>query len=255
MTAWIQDTLIPLLDNIGVDGSRISIEGLKSMLVQNWAKAGGLANWVFATMLQSGFRMMEWLLNLILVPVVTFYLLCDWDRFISGLRSLLPRRIEPTIVKLLKECDEVLGAFLRGQLLVMLALAVIYSIGLTLVGLKTGILIGAIAGLLSIVPYLGFIVGIIIASVVAFMQFGGFTVLLVWVVFVGGNVIDNLFLTPKLVGNRIGLHPVAVIFAILAGGELFGFLGVLLALPAAASIMVWIRYLNQQYHKSELYKS
>lgn len=256
MSAWIQDTIVPWLQYMGVDSEQFSVAGLKAMIVENWVKAGGTADWIVRATLHSGVRVLEWLMNLVLVPVVTFYLLCDWDKFLRGLRDLLPRRIEPTVVNLTKECNTVLSAFFRGQLLAIVILGIIYSVGLTLVGLKTGFLIGLLAGLLGIVPYLGIIVGIIIASVAAFIQLGGFTsVILVWVVFAIGHVIDQVYLTPKLVGERVGLHPVIVIFAILAGGNLFGFVGVLLALPAAALIMVLVRYFHQQYHKSRLYKA
>ncbi len=255
MSAWLQDTVIPWLNDMGVSTEQINIATLKAVLIQNWSKAGGAADVFLRTMLHSSVRVIEWLMNLILVPVVTFYLLCDWNKVVQGIRDLLPRRIEPTVVKLAKECDGVMSAFFRGQLLVMLALSTLYSIGLTLIGLKTGLLIGLISGLLSIVPYLGFVVGIVLASLAAFIQFGSFiSVLLVWVVFIIAHIIDNIYLTPKLVGDRIGLHPVVVIFAILAGGSLFGFLGVLLALPVSALIMVLVRHLHHYYHQSELYR-
>lgn len=255
--AWLQTSIVPWLkEHMGIQESGVNIDALKEMLLQYTAKAGGAVDWVLHKALESGFKLLEWITNIILIPVVTFYFLCDWDKVLNGLRSLLPRRIEPTVVSLLKECDTVLGAFFRGQFLVMIALALVYSVGLSIIGLQLGLLIGLIAGLLSIVPYLGFIVGIIAASIAAFVQFGSYTsVLLVWLVFVIAHVIDNVFLTPKLIGDRIGLHPIAVIFAILAGGSIFGFVGVLLALPVAASLMVWLRYLYQQYHKSKLYKA
>lgn len=256
ISLWIQDTMIPWLQYMGVNTDIFSYAGIKTLVIENWAKAGGSADWVLKTMLRSGARVMEWLMNLILVPVVTFYLLCDWNKFLRGLRSLLPRRIEPTVVKLTKECDAVLSAFFRGQLMVMIALGAIYSIGLTLMGLKIGFLIGLLAGILNIVPYLGFLTGIIVASIAAFIQFGSFTpMLFVWLLFIIGNIFEQAYLTPKLVGESVGLHPVAVIFAILAGGNLFGFVGVLLAIPASALIMVWVRYLHHQYHESKLYKA
>lgn len=256
MIAWVQDSIIPWIkERFNVNEGVVNVDSLKKVLLENYTKAGGTVNWVITTVLSSGYKIITWVMNLLLIPVVTFYLLVDWDKLISGLQKLLPRRIEPTVVALLKECDQLLSAFFRGQVLVMLSLGAIYSIGLSLVGLQIGLLVGLIAGLLSIVPYLGFIVGVVVASIAAFVQFGDFSaVLMVWSVFAFGQVIDNIFLTPKLVGNRIGLHPVAVIFSILAGGSLFGFLGVLLALPVASFIMVWVRYINSQYLKSKLYK-
>jgi predicted PurR-regulated permease PerM len=184
-----------------------------------------------------------------------FYLLIDKNTIIKKTRNLLPRRIEPTVVKITKECNSVLSAFFRGQLLVMLSISIYYSIGLTLLGLRIGLILGLIIGTISIVPYLGVIVGVIAASIAAFVQFGSFTpVLLVWLLFIVGHSLDHMFLTPKLIGDRIGLHPIAVIFAVLAGGKLFGFFGILLALPAAAVIMVWLRFLVKHYHGSRLYQ-
>lgn len=252
---WMQNIVLPWVDkNLGIQAS-INVATIKETLVANWSKAGNVANWVMKTALQSGRTLVEWLTNLLLIPVVTFYLLRDWDHILNNVRGLLPRHIEPTFVKIVKECDSVLSAFFRGQLLVMLSLGVIYSIGLTAIGLQIGLLIGAISGLVSIVPYLGFIVGIVSASIAAYVQFGTFeSIALVWVVFAIGQALESTLLTPKLVGHRIGLHPVAVIFAVLAGGSLFGFFGVLLALPVAAVIMVWLRFLNQSYRHSRLYK-
>ena len=152
------------------------------------------------------------------------------------------------------ECHEILGAFIRGQLMVMLALGVIYSIGLSVVGLDLALLLGLLAGLASIVPYLGFIVGIFAASLAAYFQFQELLPL-VWVavVFGVGQMLESMILTPLLVGDRIGLHPVAVIFAVMAGGQLAGFVGILLALPVAAVIMVWMRHIHSHYKHSELY--
>ncbi len=255
MVTWWQDTIIPWLKHFGINVEMINVATLKTMLTDNWVKAGGFADIVLKELVHSGFKVLEWMLNLILIPVVMFYLLCDWDKFLAGIRSLIPRNIEPTVVRLVTECDTVLSAFFRGQLLVMLVLGLIYSVGLALVGLQISFIVGLVAGLFSIVPYLGFIVGVTVASIASYVQDGSLmSVGLVWLVFIVGHVIEHMVLTPKLVGDRIGLHPVAVIFAILAGGCLFGFPGILLALPVAAVIMVWIRYLHQRYFKSKLYQ-
>ena len=253
--AWMQETMLPALkERFGIQ-EIINITTLKATLSDNWTKAGGLASWLFSTVLHSGFALIALITNLILIPVVTFYLLRDWDMVIRRARKLIPRSIEPTVVDLVTQCDEVLSAFFRGQLLVMFLLGVIYSLGLMMIGLKVGLAIGLISGLVAIVPYLGFIVGVTSASIAAYVQFGTLSaVAWVWVVFAIGQVLESNVLTPKLVGERIGLHPVAVIFAVLAGAVLFGFFGVLLALPVAAVIMVMIRYLNQQYQNSRLYQ-
>ncbi|MGB2182139.1 MAG: AI-2E family transporter, partial [Pseudomonadales bacterium] len=183
-----------------------------------------------------------------------FYLLRDFDILMARIQEILPRNIEPKVSLWVRECDEVLGAFVRGQLLVMLALGFIYGIGLSIAGLKYAMLIGLLAGLASIVPYLGFAVGFIAAMLVAVFQFDSYWgFLAITMVFVIGQALEGMVLTPWLIGDRIGLHPVAVIFAVLAGGQLFGFTGMLLALPLAAVIMVLLRHLHQGYRNSSLY--
>jgi predicted PurR-regulated permease PerM len=186
--------------------------------------------------------------------VVTFYLLRDWDFLVERIRELIPRNVEPLVSELTKQCDQVLGAFMRGQLMVMLALGTIYAIGLGIIGIELALLLGMIAGLASIVPYLGFIIGILVSSVAAMMQFQDINILFyVAIVFTIGQLIEGFLLTPMLVGDKIGLHPVAVIFAIMAGGQLFGFAGVLLALPVAAVIMVLLRFAHLRYIGSDVY--
>ena len=153
------------------------------------------------------------------------------------------------------ECDEVLSAFLRGQLIVMILLGCVYAVGLLIVGLDLALLIGFVAGLASIVPYLGFVIGFGAAAIAALYEFQSLTPLIyVGIVFGIGQLLEGMVLTPLLVGDRIGLHPVAVIFAIMAGGQLFGFTGVLLALPLAAVIMVFIRHAHTRYIESDYYK-
>ena len=251
---WAQQKAIPWFAN-QLGFQEPSMSTIKSTLVEHLTRPGETTGKFFNSVLHSGVVLMEWVMHLILIPVVTFYLLLDWQKVITNIRNLIPRRIEPTVVKLTKECNAVLSAFFRGQLIVMIALGTLYSIGLTLIGLHIGLILGIIIGFISIVPYLGVIVGILSASIAAYVQFGTFSsIALVLVIFVVGHLIEHLYLTPKLVGNRIGLHPVAVIFAILAGGKLFGFFGVLLALPAAAVIMVWLRFLMTHYHASHLYR-
>jgi predicted PurR-regulated permease PerM len=178
----------------------------------------------------------------------------DGRDMLHRVRELLPRPIEPVVVRLTHESDQVLGGFIRGQLSVMIALGVIYAAGLTAVGVDLGILIGLIAGLVSFVPYLGAIVGVGAAVVATLVQHGDWMhLLLVLGVFGIGQMLESFLLTPWLVGDKIGLHPVAVIFAIMAGGQLFGFIGVLLALPVAAVVMVVLRYAHQRYTQSGLY--
>ena len=219
------------------------------------AGTGGIVGMVLAQATRSTMALITWLVNLFMIPVVGFYLLRDFDYIVARCRSLLPREQEPMIVSLVKECDVVLGAFIRGQLLVMLCLGILYSFGLWLVGLDLALLIGMVAGLASIVPYLGFAVGIAAALIAAAFQFGDlFHLVMVVVAFSVVQTLESIIITPWLVGDRIGLHPVAVIFAVLAGGQLFGFVGILVALPVAAIIMVLLRHANRRYKASEAYR-
>jgi len=187
-------------------------------------------------------------LSLFLIPILTFYLLRDWDSFILHLGALVPHSQRETVFQLARDTDSVLSAFLRGQILVMLALAVIYTLGLSLVGLKFAVAIGVVAGLVSFVPYLGFVFGIGLAGLTVALEPNPLWNLVgVIATFTIAQMIEGSFLTPKLVGDRIGLHPVIVIFAVAAGGQLFGFFGILLALPAAAVLSVLIRFAYHRY--------
>lgn len=240
MVLWTQETLLPLFSEY------VDIETLKSSLTSAVPKTA----WVFNTVIRSGSTLIDFLVNVVLTPVVMFYLLRDWEKLLKNVKAILPTSIRPTTIQLVKGCDEVLSAFFRGQLLVMLALCVIYGVGLTLVGLKVGLVIGLIGGLLSIVPYLGSAFVLIAATLTTLVQFGGAHALTwVLVVFLIGQSVEGYILTPYLIGERIGLHPVAVIFAVMAGGTLFGFFGVLVALPTAAVIMVLLRFARKQFIK------
>jgi predicted PurR-regulated permease PerM len=250
----VQREVVPWLNSHFGLGLQLDSETLKSSLQSHWKEAGSLARTLAGYITHSGALLAAWLANVVLIPVVTFYLLRDWDILVARVREMLPRKSEPVVSQLARSTNEVLGAFLRGQLLVMLALATIYSVGLWIAGLDLAFLIGLLAGLVSFVPYLGFIVGIVAAGLAAVLQFhDALHLLYVAIVFAIGQAMEGMVLTPLLVGDRIGLHPVAVIFAVLAGGQLFGFLGVLLALPAAAVIAVVLRYLHGRYKDSSLY--
>jgi len=252
---WVQAKALPEVGKwLGVDLVSFDLASLKKLVTGQMESAGGVAASVWAAITRSGATLLGWLAKLLLIPIVTFYLLRDWKRLLERIHLLLPRSLAPVVVRLARQSDEVLGSFFRGQLLVMLALAVIYSTGLWIVGLDLALLIGMVAGLVSFVPYLGFIIGIMMASIAAVMQFHEVLPLLyVAIVFLAGQSMEGMVLTPWLVGEKIGLHPVAVIFAVLAGGQLFGFFGVLLALPVAAVVMVVLRYLLERYLGSELY--
>ena len=252
---WAQQTAWPWLQTrLHLDPDMFDSDRLLAALKAHIDSIGGVATVVLGKVSRSGLGIVLWLTNLVLIPVVAFYLLRDWDRLVATIDRMLPRSIQPTVAHLARESDKVLGAFVRGQLLVMLALGIFYGTGLSLVGLSVGLLIGIVAGLLSFVPYLGFIVGFGAAMIAVLVQYGDWShLLMVCGVFLLGQLLEGYVLVPKLVGDKIGLHPVAVIFAVLAGGYLAGFLGVLLALPAASVIMVLLRYLVERYRMSELY--
>lgn len=251
---WAQSTLIPWAhEKFGINLTW-DVNTFKAHMAGHWQQAGSVAAGLLKTITSSSLAIVGWVTNIILIPVVFFYLLRDWSKLVNGMRHLLPRTLEPTITRLVGESNSVLGAFFRGQLMVMIGLGILYGLGLSLIGLDTALAIGFIAGLLSIVPYLGFIVGIISAMFAAYFQFHDWWHIAgVGLVFVVAQSIEGSILTPWLVGDRVGLHPVLVIFSILAGGQLFGFIGVLLAIPVTAVLMVFMRYMKQRYLNSTLY--
>ena len=254
---WLQHTAMPWVQaKLGLSDSFWKFDKIKAAITEHMGQATDIVGIVLSQATASSLALIGFLANLVLIPVVAFYLLRDWNIMMAKIRGLLPRARADQIVSLAKECHDVLGAFVRGQLLVMLALGVIYSAGLMLVGLELGLLIGLMAGVAAIVPYMGFIVGIGAALVAGLFQFGGdlYPMLGIVAVFMVGQALEGTVLTPLLVGDKIGMHPVAVIFAILAGGELFGFTGVLLALPVAAVIMVLVRHVQDLYKDSQVYK-
>ncbi len=193
--------------------------------------------------------------NLVLIPVALFYLLMDWKNLVAKAIALVPRRLKARVESFTRDSDQVLGQYLRGQLLVMLILAAYYSIGLALFGLDLALPIGVFTGLAMFVPYVGFGIGLILAILAGLLQFASIkAIVMVAVVYGSGQIIESLFLTPRLVGERIGLHPLAVIFMLLAFGQLFGFVGVFIALPASAVLLVAARRLRDSYLASNLYK-
>ncbi|HSC47781.1 MAG TPA: AI-2E family transporter [Gammaproteobacteria bacterium] len=254
--AWFDATAVPWLAvHLKVDPARLHLQNITNLLANNLMSAGQFASDTLATVSHSSHAVFAFFMNLLLIPVVTYYLLRDWDIMKARVAALLPRDQAPAITRLATECEAVLAAFFRGQLLVMACLAIVYSLGLSIVGLDNAVAIGVIAGLLGFVPYLGIATGITLALLSALLQ-GSDPWLPLWVllVFGLGHLLESFVLTPRLVGGRIGLHPVLVIFAILAGGELFGFVGVLLALPAAAAGTVFVRHARERYLQSDLYK-
>jgi predicted PurR-regulated permease PerM len=256
IAAWFGSSAIPWLElHLRIPIARyVDPNYLFTLLQSHWSEAGGVASYVLSHIGSSGLALFEFIANIALVPVLTFYFLRDWDVMIAQVRDLLPRPYLPTVSRLARESDAVLGSFLRGQFSVMICLGTIYAVGLWFVGLDLGPLIGFVAGMVSFVPYLGAFVGVSSAVLATLVQHGDAThLMLVLGVFAIGQTMEGFVLVPWLVGDRIGLHPVAVIFAIMAGGQLFGFLGVLLALPVAAVSMVLLRHAHDHYRRSGLY--
>lgn len=252
---YLSDNVTPWLrEKFGLQTDIFNFSELTDLLKEHWNEAGGIAKNIVASLSKSSMVVVNWMMNIILIPVVTFYLLRDWDILTARVGELIPRPVYPTINKLVTESNNVLSAFLRGQFSVMLALGIIYSIGLMIIGLDLSLLIGMGAGIVSFIPYLGAITGMVVGVITAFVQFGDPTyVVYVLIVFGVGQLLEGMVLTPWLVGDKIGLHPVAVIFAVLAGGQLFGFVGILLGLPIAAVVMVLLRFAHQNYIQSKMY--
>ena len=252
---WLRNTVLPQLAALfDITPGAFNMDDIIATVRDNLGSSATLVKTVLAKVTGSANWIISFVGYLVLVPVITFYMLRDWNAMVAKTAELIPRRALGTVTQLVRRSDEVLGGFLRGQLLVMTALGIIYAIGLTALGLDMAIAIGLFAGLVSFVPYLGLIVGILLAGGMALLQYHDFAHLFgVVVVFAIAQGIEGMVLTPKFVGDRIGLHPVAVLFAVLAGGQLFGFVGILLALPAAAVINVFLGHLKQHYLQSSVY--
>lgn len=255
---WINSTFLPWLSNtfnvveMEIDTNQISD------VVMNYVQTNYSADSIQAFLLrlaQSGINFLQIGGTIVLIPIIAFYFLLDWDRMLGSLRRLIPRPYEKSTLKIVGECHSVLGAFVKGQFLVMILLGIVYAVGLQLIGLEVGLIIGMVAGLASIIPYLGFAVGIIAAVIATLLQFGidWWQLVLVGIVFMVGQAVEGYILQPFLLGDKIGLSPVAVVFAVLAGAQLAGFLGMLIALPVAAVIVVLLRHVREYYEHTTFY--
>ncbi len=247
IVAQIEQVWLPkITEIIGIESGEDI--GLGAFLTRYGDMAGSWGTTVLLSLSRSGGALAAAVISLFLIPILTFYLLRDWDSILHKFAAIVPAHLRATVISLARETDQVLGAFLRGQVLVMIALGVIYAAGLSLVGLRFAVAIGVVAGLVSFVPYLGFVFGIALAGLTVALEPDSWLRLLgVIATFSIAQVIEGSFLTPKLVGDRIGLHPVLVIFSVAAGGQLFGFFGILLALPAAAVLSVLVRFAYDKY--------
>ncbi len=250
LNVWLQPLAAQLGLNLSLD--TVSIRGF----VLKYLDANGedVLGSTLASIKLGGSVALALVGNAVLIPVALFYLLLDWDRFVARVVDLVPVHLRASYDAFMDEADGVLGQYLRGQLLVMIILSAFYSAGLSLFGLDLALPIGVFTGLVAFVPFLGFGLGLVLATLSGLLQFASIkAVVMVAVVYGAGQVIESYVLTPRLVGERIGLHPLAVIFALLAFGQLFGFVGVLVALPASAVLLVAIRRVRAGYMASKLY--
>ena len=252
----LADAVNPLLTQLGLKVS-LDLGDLKTQLV-TYLSANREDWWapVMSSLKLGGSVALALVGYAVLVPVALFYMLYDWTRLVNNVVELVPPALRDQFDGFMRDCDEVLGEYLRGQLLVMLALALYYALGLSLFGLDLALPIGVFTGLAVFVPYLGFGLGLMLALLAGLLQLvPSQAVIMVAVVYGLGQLIESFVLTPRLVGERIGLHPLAVILALMAFGQLFGFVGVLIALPASAVLLVGLRRLRHQYLQSDLYQN
>jgi len=260
MPRYYQEARTYILDNYGrylqLGGSRGSgprAPGLPPQITQD------LAPWLLSqlqTLLQGSLALFNSLALMFLTPVVTFFLLRDWDKMIAGIEKLIPRQDAPVIMKIAQEIDSTISGYLRGMLIVLLILSAFYMVALGAIGLHYGLVIGLGAGLISFVPYLGSTSGFLVSGAVALSQFWpDYTrIALVCGVFVFGQMVEGNVLTPKIVGDKVRLHPVWLLFALIASGYLFGFTGLLISVPMAAAIGVLVRFAVRKYYGSPLYE-
>lgn len=252
--ARVQPLIEPLNEKLGLQPP--SVQELQAQATQWAGKALSMAGGLAGTLAQRGVAVINLLGLLFITPVVTFYLLRDWEKVVAAIDGALPLDHADTIRKLVRESNAAIAGYLRGQALVCLSLAAIYGIGLSAVGLQFGLVIGLIAGAISFIPFVGTFVGAVMALGMALAQFppDWIGVAQVAAVFLFGQTMEGNVLSPKLVGDRVGLHPVWIMFALLAGGSLFGFVGVLVAVPTAAVVGVVVRHLLNRYRESDIYR-
>lgn len=253
---WGRSAILPwIAKNLGVE-IHLDLEHAKKMLSESLRTDSDVLRKLLPGISTGGAALVGFFTAVLLVPVVLFYFLRDWHAIMTRIDNLIPRKFHGGTVAIAAEIDRVLGEFLRGQISVMLIMAVYYVIALWIAGLEYALPIGILSGLLVFVPYLGALVGLLLGTLAGFNQFSSvFDLIGVWVAFGVGQLLEGMLVTPWLVGDRIGLHPVAVIFALMVFGHLFGFFGVLLALPASAVLLVGLRHLRAKYIDSALYKA
>jgi predicted PurR-regulated permease PerM len=251
---WLNQHVAPFLERQAGIELRFDAETVRRVASELMADNEDLVGRLLGSLKIGGLAVVAFLVNLLLVPVVLFYLLRDWHAMRERVDRLIPRHVHAKAREILREVDAVLAEFLRGQLTVIVVMGLYYVFTLWLTGLQFALPIGLITALMVFIPYVGAILGFVLGSMAALLQFDSLSGLAwVWLAFVAGQMLEGMVVTPLLVGERIGLHPVAVIFALLAFGQLFGFFGVLLALPASAALLVGLRQLRRAYLASSLY--
>jgi predicted PurR-regulated permease PerM len=249
------DKLVPWINmHLGITLS-LDVDSLRRFIAKNWSSAQDYLMLALEYVSSQSAVIVGVVANVLLTPVVMFYLMRDWKDLRHRVSSFIPRPWLNRTLSMVDEIDAVLAEFLRGQLSVMAALAFFYCIGLWIAGIDYALPLGLLSGLLGFIPYVGFSTGLLLSLLVAILQFDGWTPIIgVAVVYGLGQLLESFVLTPWLVGERIGLHPLAVIFALMAFGQLFGFVGVLVALPASAALLVGLREVRRHYLASHFYQ-
>jgi predicted PurR-regulated permease PerM len=251
--SWLGPKLTDL--HINFDWSTLKVDAIQKITEHINENADTLISSVLDTVLLSGSSIIAGFVNAVLIIFVMFYLLIDWTHFFSLLKSTIPVRAQETVHHLAMHTDGLLSQYLRGMLIVVSIMAAYYSVGLTLIGVKGAVALGVFTALMIVIPYIGIALGLSLAVISALLQFGPNSEIIgVLVIFGIGQFLEGFFLTPRLVGERVGLHPVAVLFALLLFGKLFGFFGVLLALPISAVSLVLVKYLWSVYTQSSWYQ-
>ena len=252
---FTQNKLLPWLNNAAGDFMQIDQESVIAWLQSHTGELSNMLKAWAPTLMQQSGNVISGVSNLFLLPFLLYYFLLDWKRWSQGISKLVPRRFIDTYSRITGNMDRVLGEFLRGQLMVMLIMGLVYGFGLMLVGLDSGFAIGMIAGILVFIPYLGAFTGLLLATLAALLQFGTWHgLIMVWIVFAIGQLLESFIVTPKIVGDRIGLSPFWVIFSLMAFGQLMGFVGMLAGLPLAAVTLVLLREGAAAYFGSRFYK-
>lgn len=251
----LDNGLSPMLRDLGFH-VRLDSTGIKELLTEQLANSSDvIGKAVLASIRVGGTAVLGMLANLVLIPIVLFYLLVDWHALMARVENFIPRRWLQHTLDSLREVDVMLAQYLRGQIMVMAALAAYYAITLSIAGFDLALPVGILTGVLVFIPYLGFGLGLALAMIGAVLQFEGFSGMIYIAIIYGfGQMLESFILTPRLVGERIGLHPLTVIFALMAFGQLFGFIGVLIALPASAILSVAAKHLRQSYLNSSFYR-